>query len=89
MGKFLYEEFSIAKQTFEEGSDALSLDLKKLCFDGSEADLALTENTQPCLLLTSTAVFRVLSKEFDFKPQAPPDIRLASTLRSWLVGHCP
>jgi len=68
MGKFLYEEFTIAKRVFEEASDALSLDFKKLCFEGSDADLALTENTQPCLLLVSTATYRVLSEEFGFKP---------------------
>ncbi len=70
MGKFLYEEFKTAKQTFEEASDTLSIDFKKLCFDGSEADLALTENTQPCLLLVSTATYRVLNENFGFKPRA-------------------
>jgi [acyl-carrier-protein] S-malonyltransferase len=70
MGKFLFEEFSVARETFEEASDGLSLDFKKLCFDGSEADLALTENTQPCLLLVSTATYRVLARELGFAPQA-------------------
>jgi [acyl-carrier-protein] S-malonyltransferase len=70
MGKFLSEEFAVAKQAFEEASDALHLDMKKLCFEGSEADLALTENTQPCLLLVSTATHRVLEKEFGYKPSS-------------------
>lgn len=69
MGKFLWDEFKIAKETFEEGSDALSLDIRKLCFDGSESDLALTENTQPVLVLVSTVTYRVLEKEFGFAPQ--------------------
>jgi len=70
MGRFLYEEFPVARQTFEEASDTLSLDFKKLCFEGSEADLALTANTQPCLLLVSTATFRVLAQQLDFRPTA-------------------
>lgn len=70
MGRFLFENFQIAKQTFEEASDALSFDMKKLCFEGSEADLALTENTQPALLLVSTATQRVLGKDFGIKPVA-------------------
>jgi [acyl-carrier-protein] S-malonyltransferase len=70
MGKFLCDEFQIARETFEEASDALSIDFKKLCFEGSEADLALTENTQPCLLLVSTATYRVLSSLVDFQPIA-------------------
>lgn len=64
MGKFLYENFKIAQETFHEASDALSLDLKKLCFESSEADLALTENTQPALLCVSTATARVIQSEF-------------------------
>lgn len=67
MGKFLFENFKIAQETFEEGSEALKIDLKKLCFEGSEADLALTENTQPALLLVSTATQRVLTTEFSLK----------------------
>lgn len=60
MGKFLYDNFPEAKLCFEEASDALSQDFKKLCFEGSESDLTLTENTQPVLVLVSTATYRVL-----------------------------
>ena len=70
MGKSLFENFPIAKETFEEASDACSLNLKKLCFDGPESDLTLTENTQPCLLTASVAAFRVAQKEYGFKPTA-------------------
>lgn len=69
MGKFLWDEFKIAKETFEEGSDALGLDLRKLCFEGSESDLALTENTQPVLVLVSSVTYRVLKTEFGFAPK--------------------
>ena len=70
MGKDLFEQFSIARETFEEASEAISVDLKKLCFEGPNADLVLTENTQPCLLVTSVAAFRVVEKEFEFRPGA-------------------
>lgn len=68
MGKDLVENFKIAKETFEEASDAIGLHLTKLCFDGPESDLVLTENTQPALLTTSIAAFRVAEKEFGFEP---------------------
>jgi [acyl-carrier-protein] S-malonyltransferase len=68
MGQFLYNEFAVAKRTFEEASEALNLDLKKLCFEGSEADLALTENTQPALLTTSVATLRVIEEKFKLNP---------------------
>lgn len=69
MGRFLYDEFPAAQRAFEEASDTLGVDFKRLCFDGSEADLALTENTQPCLLVVSHATFEVLSQELGFSPQ--------------------
>jgi [acyl-carrier-protein] S-malonyltransferase len=70
MGRFLFDNFQIAKETFEEAGDVLNLNLKKLCFDGSETDLALTENTQPCLLVVSTATQRVLSTQIGVKALA-------------------
>jgi [acyl-carrier-protein] S-malonyltransferase len=63
MGSFLFDNFQSARRVYEEGSEALGLDLKKLCFTGSEADLALTANTQPALLATSTATQTVLTQE--------------------------
>lgn len=70
MGQFLYNEFSVAKQVFEEASDAISLDLKKLCFSSDESTLALTENTQPALLTVSVATFRVLKTLKELKISA-------------------
>jgi len=63
MGRFLFDNFQSAKSTFEEASDSLKFDLKKLCFNGSESDLALTENTQPAILTTSIATQKVLQKD--------------------------
>lgn len=67
MGRFLFDQFPVAREVFEEASDALSLNLKKLCFEADAKELSLTANTQPALLTTSTATFRVLQKEFDLK----------------------
>lgn len=67
MGSFIYENFNTAKLTFEEASDAISLDLKKLCFTASAEELALTENTQPALLTVSIATARVLSEDLGVK----------------------
>lgn len=60
MGRFLVENFREARERFEEASDTLNQDFQKLCFEGPEADLALTENTQPALLLVSTCTFEVI-----------------------------
>ncbi len=69
MGLYLYENFKTAKHTFEEASDALQIDIKKLCFKESVEELALTHNTQPALLTVSTATARVLEIDIGVKPK--------------------
>lgn len=65
MGKYLVDQFgAIAKPVFEEASDAIGINLAKLCWEGSDADLALTENTQPTLVTVSIATLRVLESEY-------------------------
>jgi [acyl-carrier-protein] S-malonyltransferase len=67
MGKNLVENFPLAKQTFEEASDAMSFDLKKVCFDGPESDLKLTHITQPAILTHSVAAYRAMKAETPLK----------------------
>jgi [acyl-carrier-protein] S-malonyltransferase len=38
MGKQFYDEFTVFRQTIEEASDSLSIDLKKLLFEGPESE---------------------------------------------------
>jgi [acyl-carrier-protein] S-malonyltransferase len=63
MGKELYENFSVAKQIFEEADDALRQSISGLCFKGPEEALKLTENTQPAVLTTSIAALKVIQAE--------------------------
>ena len=63
MGKDLAENFAEAREVFEEVDHALSQNLSKLMFEGSESDLNLTENTQPALMAHSMAVAKVLKKQ--------------------------
>ena len=63
MGKSLAENFPAARQRFEEADDALGFSLSTLCFEGPDADLKRTENTQPALVATSIAAYAVLEKE--------------------------
>jgi [acyl-carrier-protein] S-malonyltransferase len=63
MGLDLYQKFPAAKAVFEEADAALGFPISKLCFEGSEDDLKLTENTQPAILTVSVAAYRVLSEK--------------------------
>jgi [acyl-carrier-protein] S-malonyltransferase len=60
MGKELAALYPEARQTFEEADAALGYKLSQLCFEGPEDQLKLTEITQPAILTTSVAVWRVL-----------------------------
>jgi [acyl-carrier-protein] S-malonyltransferase len=60
MGKALADAFSICRDTFDEADAALGEPLSRLCFEGPEADLTLTENQQPALLCVSIAACRLL-----------------------------
>jgi [acyl-carrier-protein] S-malonyltransferase len=60
MGRDLALAHEIARRTYEEADEALGFAISKLCFEGPEDDLTLTKNTQPAILTTSVAVFRVL-----------------------------
>ena len=68
MGKDLSAEFALARETFAEADDALGFSLSGLCFAGPEADLKLTENTQPAILAASIAALRVLEAETPLRP---------------------
>lgn len=62
MGRTLAESFPEARQVFVEADAALGFPISRLCFEGPEEDLKLTENTQPALLTAAIAAYRVLEK---------------------------
>ncbi len=70
MGKFLYDQFPRAKRTFEEAGDILKMDFRKLCFEGPESELSMTENAQPALLLVSTLCYEILYEHTGIKVHA-------------------
>lgn len=63
MGRNLAEKFPAAQQTFEEADDTLGFSLSKLCFEGPEEQLKLTEFTQPAIFTVSVAAQRVLTEK--------------------------
>ena len=61
MGRALSDAFPLCRQTFEEADEALSEPLSRLCFEGPEDRLRLTENAQPAILAVSIAAFRLVA----------------------------
>jgi len=55
MGRAFSETSGAAKRVFEEVNDALGFDLRRVMFEGPDAELALTATTQPAVLTASVA----------------------------------
>jgi [acyl-carrier-protein] S-malonyltransferase len=68
MGKALAEAYPGARRVFDEADAALGFPISKLCFEGPEEDLKLTENTQPALVTVSAAALAVL-RESGYAPE--------------------
>ncbi|MGB5763018.1 MAG: ACP S-malonyltransferase [Sedimenticolaceae bacterium] len=66
----------IVRETFEEGSDALGVDLWALSQDGPKERLNETQNTQPALLCAGMGVMRVLEQQM----AAPPLVMAGHSL---------
>jgi [acyl-carrier-protein] S-malonyltransferase len=63
MGKALADAYPSARRVFEEADDALGFPISRLCFEGPDDQLKLTENTQPALVTVSAAAFAVLKEQ--------------------------
>jgi [acyl-carrier-protein] S-malonyltransferase len=73
MGRDLAEKFPVARRTFEEADEALDFSLSKLCFEGPEDQLKLTEFQQPAICTVSVAALRVLAEK--------------GVTPTWVAGH--
>lgn len=60
MGKDLAERFPAARSVFEQADAALGVALSRLMWEGPEAELTLTHNAQPAILVHSLAVHAVV-----------------------------
>lgn len=68
MGQDFCKQFPVAEKVYEESSDSLGIDMKKLCFDSDSETLSMTANAQPAILTTSIAILRVLNSESEITP---------------------
>lgn len=68
MGKDLVERSEAARRVFENADRALGRSISALCFDGPAEALTLTENAQPALVTTSTALLAALRERYPNLP---------------------
>ena len=62
MGKDLFEKTDLGKKIFKTADEILGYKLSKICFEGPEDELKLTQNTQPALLTVSYILYSLLGK---------------------------
>jgi [acyl-carrier-protein] S-malonyltransferase len=67
MGTDLWQADATVRGLYQEANDALGYDLQRLCFEGPDTELMLTQNTQPAILVHSIAVWTRLVQG-GFKP---------------------
>ena len=65
----LNQNFTIVNDTFQEASDAINVDLWKIANE-DQAELNLTENTQPVMLAAGYATYKILSEEISLAPES-------------------
>lgn len=63
MGKELFENIEVCKNIFNIADKELNFELSKLCFEGTDSELNITENTQPAILATSIATLMALKQQ--------------------------
>jgi [acyl-carrier-protein] S-malonyltransferase len=62
MGRAFAESSQAAAAVWRQADDALGFALSRLCFEGPEAELGLTANTQPAVLTASVAAAAALAE---------------------------
>jgi len=63
MGKSFYEHYSLARELFARADEILGYPISRLCFEGPDEELRLTQNTQPALLIVSTIAHALFGRE--------------------------
>ena len=60
MMKELYDNEPAAREIFDKADTTLGREISKICFAGTQEDLNLTHNTQPCMLAGDLAAAMAL-----------------------------
>lgn len=77
--------FPIVEQTFAEASEVLGYDLWDLVQNGTVEDLGQTQRTQPALLASSVAIYRVWQQKY---PELKPSVMAGHSLGEYSALVC-
>ncbi|WP_418146218.1 ACP S-malonyltransferase [Actinobacillus pleuropneumoniae] len=77
--------YPIVEETFKQASDVLGYDLWGLVQNGSAEDLGQTQRTQPALLASSVAIYRVWQQKY---PELKPSVMAGHSLGEYSALVC-
>src|SRR5208337_2364552 len=60
MGREFHDNYSEVRELFENANDILKMDVRRLCFEGPDEVLILTENVQPAVTVMNLACLAIL-----------------------------
>lgn len=76
MGKDFFDTYQEAQEVFNTANKVLGFDITSLIFEGTKEDLQRTEITQPAVLVTSLAVYKVLTDHYHIYPAGASGLSL-------------
>lgn len=77
MAKDFYDQFAVARRTFEEADSCLNTAFSKLVFEGPAHELTLTKNSQVAIYIASIAILRTVQEQF---PEIQPVVSAGLSL---------
>ena len=69
MGKIFYDNYEVARKTFEEVEEVSDINIADVCFNGTVKSINEFSNMQLSILATEVAIFRVYMQEYGIAPQ--------------------
>ena len=87
MSKDFYDNFNIAKVTFQEIEEFTKMNLRKIIFDNKYNELDITKYTQISIFTSSVIIFKTLQNELDLNSSSI-DVMMGHSLGEYSALAC-
>lgn len=87
MSKDFYDNFNIARVTFQEIEEFTEMNLRKIIFDNKDKELDITKYTQISIFASSVIIFKTIQKELDLNSSSI-DIMMGHSLGEYSALAC-
>lgn len=88
MGKDIFNEFAVARHTFEQVSDLTHRDIRRICFDGPTSELNHPENTSLATFAHSVSIAHVLQNECGYPLYDIGDAMVGHSMGQYSALYC-